>query len=557
VKFSFPFTPRQLEMVTHPARILWVGTATKTGKSAGSYCWLIEGLLKAQACGFVGAWFYRSKRAFDECKNLLQPFIAARTVRVNEGRLQITAAGGGYIDFLSGDNPDSLFGSNFDRLVLDESSRMPRAIHAAALTVISATGGKLRCLFNLELGQKNWSIANLLRVQRMTPEERVRASEDFMCFPTDPLLVDPQLVQTLKNQMPLQLWQALYEAKIPDSDCSLFRNLDKIFVGVERETPADGVRYFMGVDLARKQDFTSATVIDEDGNVCAMERFSQMDWSLQVGKVALLYRTFRCVKCVADSTGIGDPVCEQLEDLGLEVERYTFTVPSRKALLEELILACDNREFTVPASSKFEVYRAELESFEYQLDGVTAKYAAPGHDDTVFSLALAVHGFRQSRGALLGVLELLKRKAKEIAEGIRDAFGELIHKPAPKPIVVSRPVESKPTVVDNFAIWQRTHKAPPCSACGATCTTYNSSRQVHCNQCRADDGVLPVRLAAGNLCWVDGCGLPLLMSGSVLRCQNHGQIPIAGNPPNGASRRDHAASQDIDAKIRRSFGRFA
>ncbi|MGC2230612.1 MAG: hypothetical protein WBA09_03850, partial [Candidatus Acidiferrum sp.] len=75
MRFSFPFTPKQLEMVTHSARILWVGTGTKTGKSAASYCWLIEGLLKGQANGFVGAWFYRSKRAFDETKNLLEPFI--------------------------------------------------------------------------------------------------------------------------------------------------------------------------------------------------------------------------------------------------------------------------------------------------------------------------------------------------------------------------------------------------------------------------------------------------------------------------------------------------
>ena len=137
----------------------------------------------------------------------------------------------------------------------------------------------------LELGNKNWSIANLLRVQRMTAEERARTSEDYMCFPTDPLLVDAELVQTLKNQMPLQLWQALYEARIPDSDCSLFRNLDKVFIGMEREKPAEGVRYFLGVDLARKQDFTSATVIDESGHVVAIERFSQMAWSLQVGNV--------------------------------------------------------------------------------------------------------------------------------------------------------------------------------------------------------------------------------------------------------------------------------
>ncbi|MGB2637782.1 MAG: hypothetical protein WAN32_02415 [Candidatus Acidiferrum sp.] len=483
-------------------------------------------MLKGQANGFVGAWFYRSKRAFDETKNLLEPFIRSRQVRINEGRLQIVSTSGGYIDFLSGDNPDSLFGSNFDRLVLDESSRMPRAIHAAALTVISATNGKLRCLFNLELGQKNWSVANLLRVQRMTKEERERASEDFMCFPTDPLLVDAQLVQTLKNQMPLPLWEALYEAKIPDSDCSLFRGLDRIFVGAERETPAEGVRYFLGVDLARKQDFTSATVIDEDGNVVAMERFTQMDWSLQVSKVALLYRTFHCVKCIADSTGVGDAICEQLEAMGIEVERFVFTTPSRKALIEELILATDNREYTIPPGSKFHVYEEELSSFEYVLDGTSTKYEAPGHDDTVFSLALAVHGFRQNRGLVFGVLDYGKRMLAEVAAGIRDRFGELIHKPEPV-IVRTVPVAAKPvqTRVDNFRAWMQGAKAPACPACKSAATTYLGS-VLHCNQCGQDS--------------VDG-------------------EPDAPPQPVivGMSRKQYAAQNNsLEAKFSRSFGRF-
>jgi hypothetical protein len=236
-KFSFPYTDRQRQMIQHSARILWCGTGTKTGKSAAAYCWLIEGFLAGQACSFVGPWFFRARRAFDESKNLLAPFIHARQVRVNEARLQFVGASGGYIDFLSADNPDCLFGANYNKVVLDESSRMPEAIYGAALTVISATNGKLRLFFNLELGQKNWSIRNLLRVQRLTAEEREQSGEDFLTFPTDPALVDAALVETLRKQMPEPLWRALYLAEIPTADCSLFRNLDKVFVGHELEAP--------------------------------------------------------------------------------------------------------------------------------------------------------------------------------------------------------------------------------------------------------------------------------------------------------------------------------
>ena len=303
MKFSFPFTARQRQVMESPAQILWIGAGTKTGKSAALFCWLIEGLLKGQACAFVGPWFFRSKSAFDQIKILLEPFIRSREVRINESRLQITSTGHGYIDFQSADNPNAAFGSNYDRVVIDEASRCPREIFPAALTTISATNGMVRAAFNVELGQKNWAIANLLRVQRLSPEERTRTGEDYLTFPSGgDGLVSPALIELMRSQMPEILWRALYLGEIPSSDCSLFRNLERIFVGQEREMPAEGVRYFLGVDLARKQDFTACTVIDEDGHVVAMERFSQMDWSLQVrqGGAALSHIPLREVRCGLD-----------------------------------------------------------------------------------------------------------------------------------------------------------------------------------------------------------------------------------------------------------------
>lgn len=538
MKFHFPFTDRQALMVRHPARILHVGTGTKTGKSMGLYCWLIEGLLKGEACVFTGPWFFRSKRAFDEIKNLLAPFIRSRQVRVNEGRLQITASGGGYLDFTSGDNPNSAFGGNYHRVVIDEASRCPRELYPAALTTISATNGKLRLAFNLELGSKNWAISNLLRVQRLSAEERIRTGEDFLTFPTGgDGLVDPGLIELMRSQMPLPLWEALYLGKIPDSDCSLFRNLDKIFVGRELEEPVYGEQYFLAADVARKKDWSVLTVIDDHGRVVGMDRFHQISWSLQVERAALWYRTFRCSKVIVDATGVGDVVAEEFEKAGMNVEAFVFTVPSRRLLVEELVVACDNREITLPATDKFRVYREELESMEFVLDGSSIKYAVPSgsHDDALFSLALATHVYRASRGLVLGFVDLLKRRAKEIAEGVRDAFGELLHKPAPKPVVALAPVESKPVVVDNFAIWLRTHRAPPCPGCGNASTTYNEKKQIRCNQCGGIDGKLPETATSCD------CGnfLPQKVGG-IIRCGSCGWQSAPGVVV-GISRKDYAA----------------
>jgi hypothetical protein len=547
-KFVFPLTPRQIQLVESQARFLVCGAGTKTGKSVAFYVWLINGLLAGDACVFIGPFFFRSRAAFDQMKILLQPLIADRFVRVNEARLQMNAVGGGYIDFLSADNPQNLFGANYKRVVLDEASRMPEMIYSASLTTITATRGKLRMAFNLDLGQKNWAIRHLLRIQKMGPEEREKASEAYMCFPSGgDGLVSDEVIAQFRTQMDETTWRALYLAEIPESDCSLFHNLDEIFTGRERHEPEPGKAYFLGIDLARKADYTVLTIIDSEGRVCCSERYTRLDWSLQVGRAAILYRKFQCAKAIVDSTGLGDPVCEQLEEMGLNVERYTFSSVTRKALILELVLACDNKEIQIPSS--LTIYRQEMESFEFVLDGESMRYEVPSgcHDDTTMSLALAVHGFRAGRGAILGVVLLVQRRAKEIADGIRDRFGDLV-RPKPKPVVVSK----APAVLAPVVRSEAPEKKPndPCENCGSTSTVWQPGGAgiakpfvLRCNQCQAIDGVLPA--STDESCPNRKGGHDMSgMAGGRPRCQACGYQP--GTPvPQGCSFRELNARANL------------
>jgi len=136
---------------------------------------------------------------------------------------------------------------------------------------------------------------------------------------------------------------------------------------------------------------------------------------------------------------------------------------------------------------------------------------------------------------VLGLLDWAKRKAREIATGVRDALGELIEPAAPAPVTIRpQPVAPKPVVVDNFAVWLKTNRAPACTACGSTATTFNELRKVRCNQCGSLDGLRLVAAPAG-VCLAENCGLALVASGGVLRCQNHGQVATAGPVPRGVT----------------------
>jgi hypothetical protein len=397
-------TANQLALIGHHARVLWIGCGTKTGKTTALAAWIAEGILKGEPCAWVGPWHQRTRSGFEAVKAFLSiplqrgSFVASESVCQIRARGKAKAMGGGRLDSYSGDNPEAVFGEGYRRVVIDEASRQSEKSYTAALTTISATDGRVRLAFNLERGRKNWAIGNLLRVRAATPGERQRASEDFLTFPTlGEGFVSPEVVAAMRRQMPDAVWRALYLAEIPDDDLALFRRLDEVFSGAELAAPQAGRPYRMGLDLARKADWTVATVVDDLGSVVACDRFNEISWSLQIERVAALYRRFGCYRVTVDATGVGDPIVEELRKRGLSVEPFLFTGPSKKALIERLCMACDALEIRLPATPRFAPFREEMEAFEYVMDGGEVRYGAPSgvHDDCVMSLALAVRGLRQ------------------------------------------------------------------------------------------------------------------------------------------------------------------
>ncbi|MDQ6891527.1 MAG: hypothetical protein M3167_02475 [Acidobacteriota bacterium] len=366
---------------------------TKSGKTAALALWIADGLLRGEAVAWIGPWSAKTRSGYDRVKEFIAPAIAAGVVRVNDSTMRMRSNNGGSFEPFTGDNAEAIFGDSFRRIALDEASRQGAGSLTAAWTTISATEGRVRIAFNVERGRRNWAVAGLLRVQAMSAEERAAQSEDFVIFGAADGFVPPEVVDAMRRQMPAPLFEALYRGVIPEADSALFRNLDQVFTGRELAAPEPGRGYVAGIDLARKQDWTVIAIADSDsGAIVAADRFQILDWSLQVERCAALYRRFECSRAVVDASGIGDVVVGELERAGLTVEPFIFTKPSRKQLLERLVVACEGARVSIPASEGFRVFRAELESFEYLLDGGEVRYAAPAgqHSDCVMATALAL-----------------------------------------------------------------------------------------------------------------------------------------------------------------------
>lgn len=157
----------------------------------------------------------------------------------------------------------------------------------------------------------------------------------------------------------------------------------------------------LGVDLAKYQDYTVITPFNLNYFIAyPQERFNQIDWNLQKAKIEASARRYNNSKVWIDSTGVGDPVVEDLKARGVNIGGddslgFKFTETSRKNLLDNLAILLEQDKIKIPRD---EGLLSELESFRYEMsDRGKIKVMAPIglHDDRVMSLALAVWGVRE------------------------------------------------------------------------------------------------------------------------------------------------------------------
>jgi hypothetical protein len=142
---------------------------------------------------------------------------------------------------------------------------------------------------------------------------------------------------------------------------------------------------FWGIDLAKSHDWTVAIGLSEEGKVVQASRW-QGDWRATRQR---LIDTIGDIPALVDSTGVGDPIVEDLQAELPSVEGFKFSSPSKQRLMEGLTYAIQRHEVGLIGGW----LQSELESFRYEYGtGGNVRYSAPAglHDDGVCALALAV-----------------------------------------------------------------------------------------------------------------------------------------------------------------------
>ena len=397
------YTPRESQkcFFESDARFMIGDMGRRFGKTITGLNWLLEGVCKDP--GSVSWWltpiYSQSKMAY---RKLISAGIKGNGINAikhkSDSELRLQFLNDSVIEFKSADNPDNLRGEGLKRVVIDEAARVKREVFENVIEPATAeTSG--RVLFISTPHGKNWFFDMWGRGQ-----DPLQPDYESWKFPTsDNPLVPLENIERAKQNLPMDVFKQEYLAEFLDDAAGVFRNV-RACLGAVKSEPVLGMEYKVGCDLARLTDFTTIFVMDKNGVMVYMDRFNQIDWRVQKELIKSACIKYNNAQLYLDSTGVGDPIFEDLRGDGLDVVGYKFTSESKRMLIQCLMLSFEQERIKIFDDP---VLLAELDAFEYEmLPSGVVRYNAPQgyHDDCVIGLALANWGVQNSMsGPAFGV----------------------------------------------------------------------------------------------------------------------------------------------------------
>jgi phage FluMu gp28-like protein len=292
-----------------------------------------------------------------------------------------------YIDFRSSDRPENIEGFGYDKFFINEAGIVlkdaylwnnairPMLWDYKASGVIGGTPkgkGIFEELFNRGLDR----------------DQQDYASFRFTTF-DNPYIQHEQIREDMKSMPERVIKQEIY-AEFLDDTGVVFRGVTEIAV-LQAEEPQPDHLYVIGADLAKVQDYTVLAVYDRTNNHQVYQmRFNKLEWHYQKERIKDLSKKYNDALILVDSTGVGEPIYEDLARAGVPIEPYHFTNESKKNLIEKLSTWIELKNCRM---LKLDETIQELNSFTYDISSTgKVRYEAPVgfHDDIVIAHALAI-----------------------------------------------------------------------------------------------------------------------------------------------------------------------
>jgi len=389
--------PGQVRVLQHARRFNTVACGRRWGKTTLGLMLAWSGRRTALRTGFDVAWVAPSYKLLDEAwrmaKRLYRPFIVRTDANLHRMELSTGAA----MDFWTLEDEDAGRGRKYGLMVVDEAA-MARHLESAWNAALSPTltdyaGGAW--FFSTPKGRNHfWTLSQ-------EPDRDPHWAHHHAPSAENPHLPAAE-IERQRTKLPERIFAQEYLAQFLEDGGGVFRRVTAAVDTALATDPGsrdvgDGRAYVIGVDWGRHQDFTVFVVLDaRDKAVVALDRFTQIEYSLQLARLRALRTRYPHAALVAEANSIGGPLVEQLRRDGVNVSAFQTTHASKAQAVEALALAFEQGELRIPATQWL---IDELLAFDQErLPSGSMRYGAPrgGHDDGVMALAIAWHGVQLS-----------------------------------------------------------------------------------------------------------------------------------------------------------------
>jgi len=305
-------------------------------------------------------------------------------VKRNDTEMQVVLRNGSVFQIVGSDKMDNIIGTNPVGIAFSEYSVQHPQAWDFYRPILAENGGWAVFDFTprgMNHGHRIWMQA------KGDPENwfsQVLTVDDTQA-------ITKEALERERKEMPQAMFEQEYYCKFLEGAGSFFR---RVLENVSEDGKDHSLhRFQLGVDLAKYQDWTVITPFCLTCfRVLPQERFNQVDWNLQKSRIEAAALRYNSARVVVDSTGVGDPIAEDLMRTNLSVEPFKFTETTRRQVLDNAAVMLEQDRIRLPND---EGLIAELQSFMFTLTetGKVRVGCAEGlTDDRVMSLALALHG---------------------------------------------------------------------------------------------------------------------------------------------------------------------
>lgn len=372
----------QRSIIDGASRFNTVCCGRRFGKSVLAINRLVQPAIGGKPVAYFAPTYPMLTEIWRELRQILQPM----TTRVDAQQHRIELIGGGVVDMWSLDSVNAPRGRKYAGVAIDEAAMVPH-LEEAWNAVIRPTLADYRgfaWLFSTPKGR------NYFWQMWQWGQDAGRPEWASWQMPTSANpYIDPDEIAAMAATMPERTYQQEILAQFLEDGNGVFRRVSEAACAIP---PRERQRhtYVAGVDWGKSNDWTVIIVKDADtGAFVDMDRFNQIDWEIQRGRVKAMVAKWQITTLLAERNSIGDPNIEALQRDGVPVTGFITTNATKGTAIEQFALNIETGATTFP---DWPVLIAELQAYEMErLPSGLVRYSAPPgmHDDCVIAGALA------------------------------------------------------------------------------------------------------------------------------------------------------------------------